>query len=144
MLKGIPGVINPELLKALAEMGHGDILVIGDDFYPAASTGKNGIVINADGISAVDMLQGVLTLMPLDTICEKYPVSFMRSSLENAGRPLIWDDFIDVIEQNGLNVNYIDYIDRKSFYEKAKNAYVTISTGEQRPFGCLILQKGVK
>ena len=30
MLKGIPSIISPELLKILMEMGHGDTIVIAD------------------------------------------------------------------------------------------------------------------
>ena len=77
MLKGIPKCISPDLLKALADMGHGDLVVIADDFYPAVSMARNGITINADGIGAAEMLDAILTLMPLDTEYEKHPVQIM-------------------------------------------------------------------
>ena len=66
MLKGIPKCISPDLLKALADMGHGDLIVIADDFYPAVSMAKEGITINADGIGAAEMVDAILQLMPLD------------------------------------------------------------------------------
>lgn len=34
MLKGIPGILPPELLKILMEMGHGDELVLADGNFP--------------------------------------------------------------------------------------------------------------
>lgn len=148
MLRGIPKEINPTLLKALAEMGHGDRLVIGDDFYPAATMGKQGIVVDADGIGAVDMLNAILTIMPLDSQYSTYPVMLMgpeeklKDDLQNQE---IWDEFIDTVknhEEKGGSC--VTIIDRFRFYEEARKAYVTISTGEQRPYGNVILIKGVK
>lgn len=147
MLKGIPAVINPDLLKALAEMGHGDVLVIADDFYPANSMGRGGITIHADGVSAVDMLDAILQLMPLDVNYEEHPVKIMNDAeeiIEKIGRPEIWDEFADVVvkhEPKGKAA--VGFIKRDDFYEVGKRAYVTISTGERRPYGCVIVQKGV-
>lgn len=147
MLKGIPKVISPDLLKALADMGHGDLIVIADDFYPAVSMGRNGITINADGIAAAEMLDAVLQLMPLDVAYTKHPVQIMEMSedlKETMERPAVWDDFIAVVEKNiPEGKEYVGFIERMDFYEKAKTAFVTVSTGERQPYGCLILQKGV-
>lgn len=147
MLKGIPKQISPALLKALAEMGHGDIIVIADDFYPSNSMGKDGIVIDADGISGADMLDAILTLMPLDTEYEEHPVmimDLMEHLKDTTPRPKVWDEFIDVVKKHEpKGEKAVGFIERMAFYEKAKKAYVTISTGERQPYGCIMLQKGV-
>ena len=64
MLKNIPKIISPELLKIICEMGHGDRLVIADGNFPAESVGKNSVVVRADGHGASDMLDAILTLLP--------------------------------------------------------------------------------
>lgn len=147
MLKGIPKCISPDLLKALAEMGHGDCVVIADDFYPAVSMARDGITIHADGIGAAEMLDGILQLMPLDTEYEEHPVRIMdvmEEMREKIGRPKVWDECIAVVKKHvPEGENCVGFIDRFSFYDKAKTAFVTISTGERQPYGCIILQKGV-
>ncbi len=147
MLKGIPKCISPTLLKALADMGHGDLLVIADDFYPSVSMAKNGITVDADGIGAAEMLDGILQLMPLDTDYEEHPVlimDVMEEKRAEIGRPKVWDDFIEAVKKHEpKGESCVGFIDRFSFYEKGKTAFVTISTGERQPYGCVILQKGV-
>lgn len=147
MLKGIPSVISPDLLKALAEMGHGDMLVIADDFYPSNSMAQSGTTIHADGISAVDMLDAILQLMPLDVNYEEHPVKIISDDpaiIEKIGRPTIWDDFKEVVKKHETKGEAcVGFVDRYAFYELGKKAYVTISTGERQPYGCVVLQKGV-
>lgn len=147
MLKGIPSVISPELLKALADMGHGDIIVIADDFYPTVSMAKNGKYVDADGVSAVEMVDAILKLMPLDTEYCEHPVLIMDMMEHMKGkmdRPEVWDDFIKVVEDNVKEgKECVGFIERMAFYEKAKTAFIHVSTGERRPYGCIMLQKGV-
>ena len=83
MLKHIPKIISPELLKVLCEMGHGDMICIGDGNFPSESMGKNAIVIRADGHGIPELLNAILTLFPLDTYVEK-PVSLMELSGKDA------------------------------------------------------------
>ena len=147
MLKGIPKCISPDLLKALADMGHGDLIVIADDFYPAVSMAKEGITINADGIGAAEMVDAILQLMPLDVDYVEHPVMIMDVMDEfkdKMPRPKVWDDFIAVVKRNEPKGEAcVGFIDRFSFYDKGKTAFVTVSTGERQPYGCVILQKGV-
>lgn len=146
MLKSIPNVISPDLLKALAEMGHGDLVVIADDFYPANSMAQAGTTIHADGISAATMLDAILQLMPLDVHYEEHPVKIITDKPEiiaKMGQPTIWDDFKNVVSKYE-SVDNVGFVERHEFYEYGKRAYVTISTGEQQPYGCVVLQKGVK
>ena len=108
---------------------------------------RNGITINADGIGAAEMLDAILTLMPLDTEYEKYPVQIMDVMEEKRaeiGRPKVWDDFIAAVKRHvPEGESCVGFIDRFSFYDKAKTSFVTISTGERQPYGCVLLQKGV-
>ena len=76
MLRYIPPILSPELLKVLAEMGHGDKLVIGDANFAAASMAKNSILVRCDGLKATDLMDAILTLMPLDDFVDK-PVLIM-------------------------------------------------------------------
>ena len=147
MLKGIPKCISPDLLKALADMGHGDLIVIADDFYPAVSMAKEGITTNADGIAPAEMVDAILQLMPLDVDYVEHPVMIMDVMDEfkdKMPRPKVWDDFIAAVKRNEPKGEAcVGFIDRFSFYDKGKTAFVTVSTGERQPYGCVILQKGV-
>lgn len=147
MLKGIPKVISPVLLKALADMGHGDIIVIADDFYPTVSMAKNGRYVDADGIGAAEMVDAILQLMPLDTEYEEHPVlimDVMEQMKDKIERPKVWDDFIKAVEKNEpKGADCVGFIERFAFYEKAKTAFIHVSTGERQPYGCIMLQKGV-
>ena len=77
MLKGIPSILTPELLKVLMEMGHGDRIVIGDGNFPHASIAKDSILVRLDGHGAAEVLDAILALLPLDTYVDA-PVSLME------------------------------------------------------------------
>lgn len=147
MLKGIPSIISSDLLKALADMGHGDYLVIADDFYPSVSKTPNGVVVAAKGNSATEILDAILTLLPLDADYCAYPVEYMVPDHDANIRidpPQIWADTIEIAHRHGLAKEQVGTIERTKFYEKAKGAFLTIATSEDQPYGCLIVQKGVK
>ena len=143
MLKGIPPIISPELLKALAEMGHGDSLVIADGNFPAESVGKNAIVIRADGHGVPEILDAVLALIPLDGYVEK-PVTLMEVVPgDTCGTPEIWNTYKDILNKHEPDNCEIEMTERFAFYEKAKNAYLIIATGETAIYANVMLQKGV-
>lgn len=145
MLKGIPRIISPELLKALCEMGHGDTLCIADGNFPAESIGKDSIVIRADGHGVPELLDAILTLMPLDTYVEK-PVSLMELVPNDVGKieTPIWDEYKKTIARHDCRGDKtVQNVERFAFYEKAKNCYVIIATGESAVYANIILQKGV-
>lgn len=146
MLKGIPTRIGSDLLKALADMGHGDLLIVADDFYPPVSKTPNGISIQAKGNSAAEMIDAILQLMPLDTEYCAHPVEYMvqdQDSNVSISRPEVWDDAIAAVKKNGYDPKCVGEIERSKFYEKAGKAYLTVCTSERQPYGCFILQKGV-
>ena len=141
MLKGIPKILSPELLKVLCEMGHSDRIVIADGNFPAASMGKNAIVIRMDGHSATDVLDAILQVFPLDTYVEK-PVNLMEVMPGDPVETPIWDEYKAIISRFD-DRDCVGNIERFAFYEEAKKAYAIIATGESALYANVILQKGV-
>ena len=143
MLKGIPKIISPELLKVLCEMGHSDTIVIADGNFPAESMGKNAKVIRCDGHGGVELLDAILQLFPLDTYVEK-PVSLMAVVPGDKVETPIWDEYKSAIAKyDDRGADTVSNIDRFAFYEEAKKAYAIIATGESALYANVILQKGV-
>ena len=144
MLKNIPAILSPKMLKVLCEMGHSDKIVIADANFPAETMGKNAIVIRADGHSATDMLDAILTLFPLDTYVEK-PVTLMEVMPDDDVETPIWDDYKSIVTRHDdRGEKAVGTMERFAFYEKVKNeAYAIIATGEQALYANIILQKGV-
>lgn len=142
MLKGVPRILSPELLKVLAEMGHGDEIVIADGNFPAESMGKDAIVIRADGHGVPEILDAVLQMIPLDQYVEK-PAALMEVVPGDPCVPTIWDDFRRLLEKNGENPSAIEMMERFSFYERARKAYAIVSTGETAIYANILLKKGV-
>lgn len=143
MLKGIPKILSPELLKVLCEMGHSDRLVLADGNFPAESMGKGAIVIRCDGHGVAELLDAILQVFPLDTYVE-HPVSLMEVM---AGDPVvtpIWDTYRQIIERHDARgEKTVGHIERFAFYEEAKKAYAIIATGETALYANVMLQKGV-
>ncbi len=143
MLKGIPKILSPELLKVLCEMGHGDRIVIGDGNFPAETMGKNSIVIRMDGHGACDVLEAILKVFPLDTYVEK-PVSLMEVVPGDKVETPIWNEYEKLVaEADARGAQAIGHIERFAFYEEAKKAYAVIATGEGALYANVMLQKGV-
>ena len=145
MLKGIPKIISPELLKVLAEMGHSDRIVIADGNFPAETMGKNAKVIRCDGHGVPEILDAILQLFPLDTYTEK-PVILMELMERDRGRveTPIWDEYKKIVSAHDeRGAEAVGAIDRFEFYEEAKRCYAIIATSESAIYANVILQKGV-
>lgn len=142
MLKNVPPVLSPELLKVLCEMGHGDELVIGDGNFPAESVGKNAVVIRADGHGVAEILDAVLTMIPLDKYAEN-PVALMKVVPGDPAKPEIWNDYKAVLARHGENPEEIAMMERFDFYERAKKACAFVATGEKAIYANILLKKGV-
>ena len=99
MLKGIPKILSPQLLKVLCEMGHADRIVISDGNFPAESVGKNGIVVRLDGHNVPEVLDAVLTVFPLDTYVE-HPVNLMEVMKGDPVETPIWDTYADILKKH--------------------------------------------
>ena len=98
MLKGIPKILSPELLKVLCEMGHSDRLVIADGNFPAQTMGKNGIVIRMDGHGACELLEAILEVFPLDTYVE-HPFNLMQVMPGDPVETPIWEDYREIVKR---------------------------------------------
>ena len=140
MLKGIPNVISPELLKILMEMGHGDELVIADGNFPAASVAQH--LVRADGLGGAVMLDAILQLMPLDQYVSA-PVALMAVVAGDTVKPVIWDEYRTIITQHEPGFKDFELVERFAFYERAKKAYVVLATSEAAQYANVILKKGV-
>ncbi|MBQ8209599.1 MAG: L-fucose mutarotase [Clostridia bacterium] len=139
MLKNIPAIISPELLKILHEMGHGDEIVIGDGNFPAASNAKR--LVRCDGHGVPELLDAILQLFPLDTYVES-PVMLMQVTPGDNVDPVIWKEYEKIVDAHQDNVKFSE-IERFAFYERAKDAYAIVATGESALYANIILKKGV-
>ena len=142
MLKGISPLLSPELMKVLCEMGHGDELVIADGNFPAESIGKNAIVIRADGHGVPEMLDAILQLIPLDQYVDQ-PAALMKVVPGDPVVPVIWDEYRALLKKHGEDPDKVEMMERFAFYDRAKNAYAVIATGETAIYANVLLKKGV-
>ena len=140
MLKGIPNVLSPDLLKVLMEMGHGDEIVIADGNFPGAALART--LIRLDGHGAVEVLNAILQLFPLDTY--ENPVYLMEKVQCDKVETPIWEEYKRIIAaEDSRGAEAIGQIERFAFYEEAKKAYAIIATGESALYANVMLQKGV-
>lgn len=135
LLKGISPVISPDLLKVLAEMGHGDEIVFADAHFPAHSV--NARVIRADGIPCAELLKGLSPLFELDSYA--VPVIMMAPVPGDSLDPEVEKRYRASLGYEGR----IEQMERYAFYERAKKAYAVVLTGETAKYGNVIIKKGV-
>ncbi len=140
MLKNIPNLLSPELLKILMEMGHGDEIVIADGNFPAASHAQR--LVRGDGHGAPQLLDAVLQLFPLDTFV-KQPVALMAVVPGDNYSPDIWPTFKKIIQKHNPRFADFELMERQAFYERARKAYAVVATGEMARYANLILKKGL-
>ncbi|MDR2138488.1 MAG: hypothetical protein LBP50_02925 [Tannerella sp.] len=138
MLKGIHPILSPELLKILAEMGHGDEIVFGDSNFPAASHAQR--LVRADGHRITSLLEALLPLFPLD-----YAVDFTAVLMQYRGdrEPTVWNRYREILGAWPDGDKTWLTIQKSAFYERAGKAYCVVATGESEGFANLILRKGV-
>ena len=137
MLKKIPKILSPELVKIMMEMGHGDEIVIADGNFPSESIGQR--CVRADGHGAPELLSAILELMPLDTYAD--PVFIMEKVPGDETPVPIWDTYKEIVAP--YTKTPIGGIERFAFYERAKKAYCVVATGETAIYANVILKKGV-
>ena len=143
MLKGIPKILSPELLKVLCEMGHSDQIVLSDGNFPTESMGIDCIVIRCDGHGVPELLEAILEVFPLDTYIEK-PVNLMEVVPGDTVETPIWDTYKEIVSKyDNRGDEAVGNIERFAFYEEAKKAYAIVATGEKALYANVILQKGV-
>ena len=135
MLKGISPVVSPDLLKTLAEMGHGDEIVIADAHFPGHTF--NSRVLRADGLDADQLLAGIIPLFELDAYAT--PVIMMEAVPGDTLDPAVEARYRKALGYDGI----IERVERFAFYERAKKAYAVVLSGEIAQYGNIILKKGV-
>lgn len=140
MLKNVPAILSPELLKVLMEMGHGDEICIGDGNFPAAGWAQR--LVRLDGHGIPEILDAVLRYFPLDTFV-KHPVAVMQTG--DGHSPAVWADYETAIKKHEAQAfaEGFEVVERFAFYERAKQAFAIVATGETALYANLILKKGV-
>ena len=139
MLKGIHPAISPELLKVLAEMGHGDEIVLADAHFPGHSF--NDRVLRADGVKITTLLDGILPLFELDSYDD--PLVMMQVVEGDSLDPSVESSYRDEIQKHVSDAPEVIRIGRFEFYDRAEKAAAVVMTGETAKYGNIILKKGV-
>ena len=140
MLKGISPLIRPDLLSLLARMGHGDEIILADAHFPGETFNKN--VLRADGLKIDDLLAAILPLFELDAYVS-HPLAMMAAVPGDTLDPTVEAGYLKSIHQTNPIVAPIERVERFAFYERAKNAFAVVMTGETAKYGNIILKKGV-
>lgn len=140
LLKGIPAILSPELLKILMEMGHGDEIVLGDGNFPAASHAQR--LVRCDGHGIPELLDAMLKLLPLDQYSAR-PAALMRVVPGDTVETPIWGRYAEIVRDRAGLTEPFEEVERFAFYERAKQAYAIVATGESALYANIILKKGV-
>jgi L-fucose mutarotase len=140
MLKGIPSILSPELLKILMEMGHGDEIVLSDGNFPAAAYAQR--LVRCDGHNVPEVLEAILRFFPLDPYVDA-PVALMQVVPGDTVETPIWDVYKAIVTKHEPKSNKFVNVERFAFYERAKKAYAVVATGEKALYANIILKKGV-
>ncbi|HTW28063.1 MAG TPA: RbsD/FucU domain-containing protein [Acetobacteraceae bacterium] len=138
MLRGIPPLLTPDLLHALAAMGHGDRIAIVDANFPAAALAQR--LVELPGVDASAVLEAVLTLMPLDDFIPD-PACVMQVVGDPHEVPDAVRDFTTILARH--RAGGPTGLERHAFYRTTENAFVVVRTGERRLYGNILLSKGV-
>lgn len=139
MLKGISPCLSPDLLKVLAEMGHGDEIVLADAHFPGHSV--NARTLRADGVPIGQLLDAILPLFELDSYDD--PIVMMQAVKGDALDPAVERDYMAAIRAHAPRAPDPVRVDRFAFYDRARQAYAVVMTGEVRTYGNVLLKKGV-
>lgn len=144
MLKGIDPLLTPDLLKVLAEMGHGDEIVVADANFTAASLGRGKPLIALPGVGVQRACEALLSLLPLDAAVAQ-PVACMQVCDRPAGwRSALQRAVLTALEAGGhVQPGQCEAMERFAFYARVKNAFAIVHTGELQPYANFILKKGV-
>ena len=144
MLKGIDPLLTPELLRVLAEMGHGDEIAVVDANFTAASLAGGKPLIQLAGAGIPRACQAVLSLLPLDSFVEQ-PVAYMQVSDSPAGyRTALQRETIAAMVAAGhCGQAQCQAMERFAFYDRVKLAHAVVQTGELQPWANFIFKKGV-
>ncbi len=140
MLVGISPLLSPDLLALLCRMGHGDEIVLADAHFPGESC--NARVLRADGLRVADLLDAILPLFVLDSYVDS-PVLMMAPVPGDTLDPTVEAGYRAAIDRHWPGTPPIARIERFAFYERTRQAFAVVMTGETAKYGNIILKKGV-
>ena len=140
LLKNLDPLLHADLLHALAAMGHGDELALVDRNFPAAALARR--LVRLDGVGIVRAGQAILSVFPLDSFVE-HPVLRMAVVGDPQEIPLVQREFQEAIDRAESRPWPMGQVERFAFYERARDAFAVVATGEDRAYGCFLLKKGV-
>jgi L-fucose mutarotase len=140
MLKGLDPLLGPDLLAILRAMGHGDELALVDANFPAAASARR--LVRLDGVAAPRVLAALLSVLPLDDFVDS-PATRMEVVGDAAAIPEICEEFAALVGQAAGRAAPLAAIERFAFYQRARDAFAVVATGETRLYGNLLLRKGV-
>ena len=145
MLKGIDPRLNADVLYALRDMGHGDVLIIADTNFPSGSIAREtvlGDLLRMENLAAGEAAEAVLSVLPLDTFVDDF-AGRMEIVGEPDTVPPVQAEVQAAIDAAEGQPRAMVSIERFAFYDMAKSAYAVIQTGERRFYGCFMFRKGV-
>ncbi len=140
MLKGLDPLLSPELLHTLASMGHGDTIALVDSLFPATTIAQR--LVRLDGVALPSVAKAVLSILPIDTFIEEPVASMAMVDTPEVVPDVQQEVFALVNEAEGREVGF-ELVERFAFYERAREAFAVVITGELRPYGNVIFTKGV-
>jgi len=140
MLKGISPLLSPELLSVLCRMGHGDEIVLADAHFPGETFGKR--VIRADGLKVADLIDAILPVFELDGYVDA-PLIMMAAVKGDTLDPKVERAYRVSVDRHAPATPAILRMDRFAFYDRAKDAFAVVMTGETAKYGNIIVKKGV-
>lgn len=141
MLRNIPKILPPDLVKYMMEMGHADVMILADANYPGTSHAKH--IIRMDSVEIPELLEAILPFFPLDNFIPN-PVRLMKN-LPTEPVPEIWKTYRSLLEKYDRDDAFkeFDFMDRLPFYGESEKAYVIVQTGDTSRYANIVLQKGV-
>jgi len=140
MLKKIPPILSPELVKVLMEMGHGDSICLADGNFPSTAMGQR--VVRADGHNMPELLKAILELFPLDPYVDK-PAGLMEVVPGDDVKPVIWETYKELLSSDPSFNGEFEFIPRFDFYDRARESFAVVATGEGALYANVLLTKGV-
>lgn len=145
MLKGIDNRLNADVLYVLRSMGHGDAIVIADTNFPSDSVARStvyGDLLRMENLTAAEAVNAVLSVMPLDTFVDDF-AGRMEIVGDPSSVPAVQAEVQAEIDKAEGKPRPMIGIERFDFYDRARESYAVIQTGERRFYGCFLLRKGV-
>lgn len=144
MLKGVDPRLGADVLHALAAMGHGDMVMLVDANFPADAVARDtvtGRLLRMDNLGTGAAAEAILSVLPLDDFVDDFAAR-MEVVGDPAALPPPQAEVQAMLAAAG-DGRAIPAVERFAFYALARRAYAVIATGETRPYGCVMLRKGV-